>query len=105
MGVSRTKKHGKQLAPALMTPSGIRAIWRLLTDRKAPWGPKLLFFFAIAYVLMPLDLIPDMAPLITWLDDLGVMALTMGWLGASARRYAAQLPENASPAEAPSAPQ
>ncbi len=96
---SRSKKRGKQLAPALMTPTGIRAKLVLLTDRKAPKGPKLLFFFAVAYVVMPLDLIPDMAPLITWLDDIGVMALTMGWLRGAAQRYAAQL------AEAPSTPQ
>lgn len=40
--------------------------------------PKLalIIIAAIVYVLSPLDFIPDIAPIIGWLDDAGVIAFT-----------------------------
>lgn len=50
-------------------------IWKLVTI--------LIFIIAIAYVLFPFDLIPDMIPVVGWIDDLfalgtGVVFLIKG---------------------------
>ena len=34
----------------------------------------------ILYTLSPLDLIPDVIPVIGWLDDVGVIAFVIGYL-------------------------
>ena len=63
------------------------AVWRYMTDRKAPVLPKLALLFAAVYVVWPFDLIPDMAPILTWLDDFGVFALAMGWVSKAVLSY------------------
>lgn len=62
------------------------ALWRYLRDRDASIFGKLLAVFAVAYVIMPVDLIPDV-PLIGWLDDLGVVALVGAWLTRRINEY------------------
>ena len=55
-----------------------RALWR--TVRAAPIRKKLALIGALAYVVLPADLIPDVAPIVGWLDDLGVVSLAVAWL-------------------------
>jgi uncharacterized membrane protein YkvA (DUF1232 family) len=57
---------------------------------------KLVIFLAMIYVVMPVDLIPDV-PIVGWLDDLGVMGLATAWLARVVARYRApdELPEDA----------
>ena len=38
----------------------------------------LVLSFAVLYVAMPVDAIPDFVPIIGWLDDVGVMG-AVGW--------------------------
>lgn len=40
------------------------------TDSRVPWYAKLLVAVIVAYVLSPIDLIPDFIPVIGYLDDL-----------------------------------
>ena len=47
----------------------------------------LFFVLQAAYVLMPVDLVPDLVPVVGWLDDLLVMAV--GLAGTAASGYAA----------------
>lgn len=35
---------------------------------------------AVAYVVSPLDLVPDIIPILGWLDDIGVIALLVNYL-------------------------
>lgn len=51
----------------------VPAAWRLLRSRQAPLWQKALVLAGAAYVVMPLDLIPDAIPLIGWLDDVGII--------------------------------
>jgi uncharacterized membrane protein YkvA (DUF1232 family) len=45
-------------------------IWRsVLKHPRTRRLPKALLWFAIAYALMPFDLIPDFIPLLGWADD------------------------------------
>lgn len=64
-----------------------RAFVRFLRDRQAPLLPRLLALFAVLYVVMPIDLIPDTIPFIGWLDDIGIVALVLGWTASRVQRY------------------
>ena len=66
------------------------SIWRFFTDPKAGWGSKVALLFAVGYVIWPLDLIPDLVPLITWLDDAGVASAAIAWAAASVQRHASE---------------
>jgi len=65
------------------------AFVRFLRDRKAPLLPRLLALFAVLYVIMPFDAIPDAIPIIGWLDDVGVIAMVVAW---TAKRVALYVP-------------
>src|SRR5947209_2066866 len=56
-----------------------RLSWALLLDNRVPVVLKLIPIGAMAYVVSPLDLIPDIFPVLGQLDDIGVLmtALTM----------------------------
>lgn len=43
---------------------------KLLANPKAQ---LLLFIFTIAYIVSPVDFIPDVMPIIGWADDLGLL--------------------------------
>lgn len=49
---------------------------------------KLLAVAAAAYVVMPLDVIPDILPFVGWLDDLGVIAFTGWYVARDIKRHA-----------------
>jgi len=56
----------------------IRLAWRLLTDGRVPTAVKLIPLLGVAYLLSPIDLIPDlMLPGLGELDDLGVLLLAL----------------------------
>src|SRR5689334_15710786 len=50
-----------------------RLSWALFLDSRVPWVLKLIPLGAIAYVISPLDLIPDVIPILGQLDDLGIL--------------------------------
>jgi uncharacterized membrane protein YkvA (DUF1232 family) len=51
----------------------IRLSWALLLDNRVPLRLKAIPLTAIAYVLSPIDLVPDVIPVLGQLDDLGVL--------------------------------
>lgn len=64
-----------------------RGLWRFLRDPAAPWAPKLVTLLAAIYVVVPTDLVPDLAPIIGWLDDLGLTAVAMAFVASQAAKY------------------
>ncbi|MGH8910381.1 MAG: YkvA family protein [Egibacteraceae bacterium] len=52
----------------------------LATHPRVPWSAKLLAGLAAAYLVSPVDLVPDFIPVIGQLDDLGVALLAVRWL-------------------------
>jgi uncharacterized membrane protein YkvA (DUF1232 family) len=67
-------------------PNFLRLLYGLLTDRRVSNLDKLLVAGAIAYVLMPMDLIPDFIPFIGEVDDVFVIVLALQRLIANAGR-------------------
>lgn len=50
--------------------------WAIVRDTRTPAAAKLATIAAVLYVISPMDLIPDLIPLLGWLDD-GVMAVLL----------------------------
>lgn len=65
-------------------PNLVRLLYRLLRDVRVPTGDKLLFGFALAYVITPADLLPDFLGFLGVVDDLYLVALALGRLLARA---------------------
>ncbi len=56
-------------------PSFLKLFWRLLQDRRVPAWPKLLLILLLAYVVVPVDLLPDFLLGLGQVDDLVVLFL------------------------------
>ena len=55
----------------MLARSGIgRLVLRLMLDRRVPIWTKLIIPAAIAYMASPIDILPDIVPLLGWLDDI-----------------------------------
>lgn len=67
-------------------PNFIRLMYGLLTDSRVAAVDKLLVAGAVAYVLMPMDLIPDFIPFIGEVDDVFVIVLALQRLMQNAGR-------------------
>ena len=68
-----------------------KGIWRFLKDGKSDWKPKAIAIVAIGYLLWPIDLVPDFAPLIGWLDDVGFIGLATWYLVNASAEHAKQI--------------
>jgi uncharacterized membrane protein YkvA (DUF1232 family) len=89
--VKKTKRFG-----ALSVLTHPRAFVRFLRDGEAPLFPRLIALFAVLYVLMPIDVIPDTIPILGWMDDVGILGLVLAWTAKHVQSYASPaLPEAA----------
>jgi uncharacterized membrane protein YkvA (DUF1232 family) len=50
-----------------------RLVWRLMRDPRVPGYLKALPVAILIYLALPVDLLPDIAPLLGQVDDLGVL--------------------------------
>ena len=67
-------------------PNYLRLLGGLLADRRVSVVDKLLVAGAIAYIVMPIDLIPDFIPFLGEVDDVFVLILALQRLVANAGR-------------------
>jgi uncharacterized membrane protein YkvA (DUF1232 family) len=50
---------------------------RAMFDPEAPWHVRLLLFLIVAYVVSPVDLIPDFIPVLGLLDEIILVPLAL----------------------------
>lgn len=76
-------------APVRSLSMTLAQLGRWLRDPSVPGWRKLVGVAAVAYVVLPADLVPDVVPVLGWLDDAGVVALAMTLLSREVARHSA----------------
>ncbi|MGB8361111.1 MAG: YkvA family protein [Acidimicrobiia bacterium] len=67
--------QGRQLVTdaVFMLPNIVKLVGRLLRDPRVPRRAKITLGLAAAYVASPIDLIPEVIPVIGWADDVVIL--------------------------------
>ena len=65
----------------------IKALYRYMRDRYVPWYRKSIVIGALIYFISPIDAVPDLAPLVGYLDDLGVITAVLKFMGSELIPY------------------
>jgi uncharacterized membrane protein YkvA (DUF1232 family) len=65
-------------------PTYARVVWGLVRDPRTPLPLKALLGAGLAYVVVPLDLVPDAIPILGQADDLTVLLLVLDLFIANA---------------------
>jgi len=80
---AKVEKVGKKLS----FTKDIKALFNYFSDRNIPWYRKSIVVGALVYFIMPIDSIPDLAPLVGYLDDLGVITAVIKYLGSELTQF------------------
>ena len=62
---------------ALLLPNIVKLVGRLLKDSRVPRRAKIALALAGAYVVSPIDLIPEMIPVLGWADDVVILMFAL----------------------------
>jgi len=73
----KLERVGKKISFA----KDILALVRYMRDPLVSWHRKAIVVAALIYFISPIDAIPDIAPLVGYLDDLGVITAVLKFLG------------------------
>ncbi len=67
--------------------SHLKALKNYMLDKDVKWYRKSVVVAALVYFVTPIDAMPDFAPLVGFLDDIGVVAWTIKFLGDEITAY------------------
>lgn len=67
--------------------SHLKALKRYMLDGNVKWYRKSVVIAALVYFITPIDAMPDFVPLAGFLDDAGVIAWTLKFLGSEITDY------------------
>jgi uncharacterized membrane protein YkvA (DUF1232 family) len=73
----KLERVGKKISFA----KDIVALYNYMRDPLVSWHRKAIVVAALIYFISPIDAIPDIAPLIGYMDDLGVITALLKFLG------------------------
>jgi uncharacterized membrane protein YkvA (DUF1232 family) len=71
-----------------LLPDVVRLVGRLARDTTVPGRARVLLVVLLAYLLSPIDLVPDFVPVVGYADDAIVIALVLRWVVRWAGREA-----------------
>jgi uncharacterized membrane protein YkvA (DUF1232 family) len=71
-----------------LLPDVVRLVGRLARDTTVPGRARVLLVVLLAYLLSPIDLVPDFIPVVGYADDAIVIALVLRWVVRWAGREA-----------------
>ena len=60
-----------------LLPDLVRLVRRLAADRSLPLGVRVRLWLLLGYLLSPVDLVPDVVPVLGYADDVVVVALAL----------------------------
>lgn len=63
-------------------------LWRAFMTPQTPMHLKVLMLLVPLYLLSPLDLIPDVIPVLGWLDDVVIVPMLVSWIVSMLPRLA-----------------
>lgn len=75
---SKVERIGKKISFV----KDIKALYSYMKDPFVSWHRKAIVVMGLIYFISPIDTIPDIAPLIGYLDDLGVVTAIIKFLGS-----------------------
>ncbi len=79
------RPSGSQIGEALrLLPDIVRLLRRTASDPKVPRGTRLLLWLLLGYLASPVDLVPDVIPVVGYADD----AVVVAWMLRSVVRRA-----------------
>ncbi|MBU6422903.1 MAG: DUF1232 domain-containing protein [Chloroflexota bacterium] len=82
--VTGRRSHAREIA--LLLPNIARLFHGLLRDPDVPWHAKAVVAAGLGYIVFPLDLIPEVIPVIGPLDDAIVASLVLGYVARASGR-------------------
>jgi uncharacterized membrane protein YkvA (DUF1232 family) len=85
-GAPRTGARRTVMYYVKQLPQYLRLLGGLITDPRVALVDKLLVAGAMAYIVMPIDLIPDFIPFFGEIDDLYILVLALQRLVSNAGR-------------------
>ena len=62
-----------------------RRLWGYFSDPKSGAAVKSIAGIALLYFILPVDVIPDITPMLGYVDDLAVMAAALAQIGRAAK--------------------
>lgn len=74
---NRKEAKGFLKGVIMLIPNFLKLLYRLFKDSRVPMAEKAMVIGAIAYVVSPLDLLPDVIPFIGQVDDLYLIGLVV----------------------------
>jgi len=65
-----------------------RDLWDYVLSGKISGTDKVIVIAALLYIISPLDLIPDVIPVVGWMDDIGVAAFVLSFISGKLDSHA-----------------